>query len=145
MQSEHICICNNCKIGTSESNPTGHGKETTFRLINKSKKKVDIFIVDECLLAKYNRDEKCDYLFKLNQDKVAYLVECKGSDVIKAISQITSSLNLLKSNLDGNIIKGRVVATKTYTPDIRSRDYVNLREILKGNPIIRNKIIEKKI
>lgn len=142
---EHICVCNKCKINSTESQPTGYGKETIFRLINTQKKKVDKYIVDDCLLRNYQRHEKCDYLFRIKNDKIIYLVECKGSDILKAVSQIESSLKVLKYSLEGNIIKGRIVSTKVYSPNIRNRNYSNLREKLKGNLITKNKIIEENI
>ncbi len=141
----HICMCGECKTGSTESNPTGHGKETVFRLINVNRKKTDKYVVDKCLLKNFADVEKCDFLFKITEDKIVYLVECKGSDVLKAMSQISSTLDILKDSVDGNIVKGRIVTTKVYAPNIRDKSSIKLRERLKGDLIIKNKIIEEKI
>lgn len=141
----HKCICKQCKISSKESNPTGYGKETVFQLKNVKNKIVDKYIVDDCLLINYQREEKCDYLFRINEDEIIYLVECKGSDVMKAVSQIESSLKILKDSVEEYIIKGRIVSTKVYSPDIRDRNYTRLREKLKGELVVKNKIIEENI
>ena len=91
------------------------------------------------------REEKCDYLFRIIEDKIIYLIECKGSDILKAVSQIESSLKILKDSIEGCIIKGRIVSTKVYSPDIRNRTYTQLREKLKGDLLVKNKIIEENI
>ena len=93
----------------------------------------------------YERHEKCDYLFKIKDDKIIYLVECKGSDILKAVSQIESSLQILKDSIEGNKIKGRIVSTKVYSPDIRNRTYSQLREKLNGDLLVKTKIIEEKV
>ena len=139
----HICVCKGCKINSTDTRPTGYGKETVFRLINEKKKIVDKYIVDDCLLKNYTRDEKCDFLFRVESDKIVYLVECKGADILKAISQIDSTLKKLSDSISGNTIKGRIVSTKVYAPDIRSRSYSSLREKLNGDLIVKNKIIEE--
>jgi hypothetical protein len=142
---DHKCICEQCKIGSTESKPTGKGKETIFRLLNVQNKSVDKYVVDDCLLKRYREEEKCDYLFKIDCDKIAFLVECKGSDIVKATRQLSSSLKLLKKSLIDIKIKGRIVSTRTFAPDLRDRNYSSLREELDGDLLVKNKIIEEKI
>ncbi len=109
------------------------GKKTAFRLENNSKKIIDKYIVDDCLLREKQREEKCDYLFNIKKDKIAYFIECKGSDILKAVAQINSTLNILENNFFDYILKGKIVATKVYSPDIRTGSYKQLRQRLKGN------------
>jgi hypothetical protein len=142
---KHICLCKKCKIGSTETYPTGYGKETVFRLVNLNKKKVDKYIVDDCLLKRLTKNEKCDYLFQIDIDKIIYLIECKGSDILKAINQIESTLKILKDSIHENKIKGRIVSTKVYSPDIRTQSYLRLREKLDGDLLIKNKNNEENI
>lgn len=140
---KHKCTCDECRIGSKESNPTGYGKETIFRLLNKTRKVVDKYIVDDCLLKEYKRSEKCDYLFNVEELNTTFLVECKGADILKAVSQLESSLDILKESLKGKKIKARIVSTKVYSPDMRNRSYSRLRERLIGELVTQNKLLEE--
>lgn len=143
--TNHICTCRQCKLGSTESNPTGKGKETTFKLLNPNKKVVDKFIVDDCLLLAYQRNEKCDFLFRVKESNNVFIVECKGSDILKAVSQLYSTLNILKDELNNFTIKGRIISTKVYSPNIRDINYSRLRAKLKGDLIVKNIIFEENI
>lgn len=109
------------------------GKKTKFVLVNNSKKVIDEYIVDDCLLRTKKNDEKCDYLFTVRENKIAYLIECKGSDILKAVEQLNSTLDILKIDLLGFTLKGRIVPTRVYAPNLATISYKNLRERLKGN------------
>ena len=143
--SGHKCVCNECKINSTDSKSTGRGKETTFRILNKSGKIIDKYIVDDCLLKKFERSKKCDYLFNVQETNVVFLVECKGSDILEAVEQIQSSLNLLNKYLVEKIVKGRIVSTKVYSPNIKSRKYSQLREKLSGGLVTQNIVLEETI
>lgn len=110
-----------------------YGKKTQFVLVNESDKIIDKYIVDECLLRSKLDYEKCDYLFRINGDKVVYLIECKGSEILKAVSQLNSTLDILKNDLLGYVIKARVISTKVHSPDMRTERYKLLRARLNGN------------
>ncbi len=130
---DHQCICHDCKINSKDKIFTGFGKKTKFILENKSGKVVDKYIVDDCLLKLKKEDEKCDFLFKIEEDKTVYIVECKGSDVLKAVCQINSTMQLLKDDFVNYKIIGRIVTTKVYAPDLREADYRKLKLRLNGN------------
>jgi hypothetical protein len=51
---------------------------------------------------------------------VAYFVELKGKDFLYAIEQITQSIKLLLSKLQGCKINARIVLTKVTTPDLNN-------------------------
>ena len=138
-----ICICNNCLLNSTNSIFVARGKKTEFILQNNSSKKVDKLIVDDCLLNTKHRDEKCDYLFRIVEDAIVFLVECKGSDILKAVSQIDSTLTILKSELNNFLVKGRIVSTKVHSPDIRRKEYKNLRARLNSHLETKNvKLVE---
>lgn len=136
--SEHICTCNYCELNSNKKILVAKGTKTEYRIINENEKVIDKYVVDDCLLRTKQRDEKCDYLILVNEIKEAYFVECKGSDVVKAVSQLDSSINILNNKLPGYVLKGRIIPTRVYSPDLRMQAYKRLREKLKGQLETRN-------
>lgn len=138
--SGHICGCGKCEVKLTKLNFVAPGAKTEYRVQNKNGRTISKYIVDDCLLRLRQREEKCDYLFTADDLKAAYFIECKGSDVLKAVNQIQSSINMLADDLTGYVLKGRIVPTRVYNPDLRSQQYRKLRERLKGDLIVRNKV-----
>ena len=77
--------------------------------------------VDKCVVRHYKIDgdvipgshtAKCDFLVLNDESKQAYFIELKGSDVIHAIDQVEETVSLLKSELCGYILHGRVVCKR---------------------------------
>ncbi len=101
----HTCVCGKCRLNSRDSKFVAPGKKTEFILFNNSNRIVDQYIVDDCLLRTKLREEKCDYLFLLKDDKTAYLIECKGSDILKAVDQLNSNLDILRNALLGIYFK----------------------------------------
>jgi hypothetical protein len=120
-------------MGTNKNTIVARGKKTEFIMKNKSRKLVWKYIVDECLLISKRNEEKCDFLFDIREEKIAYFIECKGSDVLKAVKQIDSTVSILRLSFTDYILKGRIISTKVYSPDIRTSQYIKLREKLNGN------------
>ncbi len=137
---EHVCMCGKCKLNSRDSKFVATGKKTEFILINTKNKAVDRYNVDDCLLKLKTREEKCDYLFLIKGDKTAYLIECKGADILKAVDQINSTLNIIKNDLNEYNFKAKIVSTKVYPPNMRTASYKNLRERLNGNLETKNKV-----
>lgn len=138
--SNHTCICKEPCTENNVSTFSVYGEKTNYVLLNNSKRKVAKYIVDDCLLKSYTKDEKCDYLFVCNeqQKKLAILVELKGSNILKAIKQIDSTLNLLKRNLETFPIVARIVSTRVKTPFITEKSYKSLYKKLNSNLEIKN-------
>jgi len=143
--NKHTCICNNCELAMKKSVFVGRGKKSEFRINNDTGKTVTKYIVDDCLLQSFRREEKCDFLFWVLESKLIYLVECKGSDVLKAVSQISSTLEVLKNTLKDYVLKGRIIPTRVNSPDLQTSSYRKLRERLKGDLIIKNIILTETI
>lgn len=139
--SGHICVCGECEIKSDKFTFVAPGAKTEYRVSNDNRKVISKYIVDDCLLRLRQRDEKCDYLFMIDTTKSAYFIECKGSDILKAVSQIHSSINILTDDLKGYILKGRIVSTRVYSPDLRTQAYSKLREKFKGDLKVKNKIL----
>lgn len=72
------------------------GKE--FRLENKSKRTVCQVRVDGCLIDD-KRTKRCDFLFKVCETEIHYLVELKGADVNKAVEQIVHTFEFINKKL----------------------------------------------
>ncbi len=142
---EHICICKKCELKSTKTAIPARGKNTKFTLLNGNKKVVDKYIVDDCLLKLRTQDEKCDYLFNIRTEKIAYFIECKGSDILKAVDQINSTIDILKENFFGYILKGRIISTRVYSPDLRTVSYRKLREKLNGHLVTKNISLEDSI
>ena len=136
--SEHTCTCNKCELMSNNKVLIAKGAKTEYRIINENERLIDKYVVDDCLLRTKQKDEKCDYLVLINEIKEAYFVECKGSDVLKAVNQLDSSINILRNNLPGYVLKGRIISTRVYSPDLRMQAYKRLREKLKGQLETRN-------
>ena len=60
----------------------------------------------------------------MNEDKkIAYLIELKGSDLVKAAKQMESTENVLRQALVGYSMRYRIVANKCKTQEIKSSAY----------------------
>lgn len=138
--SAYTCTCNKCELESKNKILIAKGAKTEYRIINENERLIDKYIVDDCLLKAKQKHEKCDYLVVVNEIKDAYFVECKGSDLLKAVSQLDSSINVLKNKLPGFVLKGRIISTRIYTPDLRMQAYKRLREKLKGQLETKNKV-----
>jgi hypothetical protein len=79
-------------------------------LSNPSRKKVEIGVVDGCLISNAPI-ERCDYYFQLSNEYI-YYVELKGSDIKKAISQIISTIVTIVEKKSINNKIGMVVCSK---------------------------------
>lgn len=138
---DHNCVCGRCRIKVNDNKFIAKGKKTEFILISQSNKSVDMFVIDDCVLKHKATEEKCDYLFRMTEDKIACFVECKGSDVLKAVTQINSTINILISELLDYTLKARIIPTRVYSPDIRTENYKRLRKKLNGNLITKSKVL----
>jgi hypothetical protein len=135
---EHVCICKEgCLLNSNQKTVSVYGKAGTKYSVENSKGKiVSKFIVDDCVLVTLKNEEKCDYLFLVDnlKNKDGYFVELKGGDVPKAIRQIISSVEKLKKNITG-ILAGRIICSRfSKAPETYgSNPYKKLRKILNGN------------
>lgn len=66
---------------------------------------------------------RCDFIL-FNEDKrTAYLIELKGSDLVKAAEQLAATEINLREELLGYSLQYRIVANKCKTQEIRSTNY----------------------
>ncbi|MFK7949949.1 MAG: hypothetical protein AB8G11_20330 [Saprospiraceae bacterium] len=85
--------------------------------------------LDSCLI-KGSKTKKNDFLLINSDERKSYFIELKGSDLVKAIHQVDSSVTALQSKFKGYAIYGRIVLTRVNTTDLRSSEYRKLKKRL---------------
>ena len=82
----------------------------------------------------------------INEDKrVAYLIELKGSDLVKAASQLAATEDVLSQELSNYRLQYRIVANKCKTQEIYSSAYRKYQIRWKGRLIQKTRFIEEEI
>jgi hypothetical protein len=111
--------------------------KSQFLVNNPNRYRVCCLRIDGCLIES-QEEEKTDFLLlkccEKDDDKtsVAYFVELKGSNLIKAVRQINNSLNVLLPKLvNYSIINGRIVTTRIDKIDLGHTEYKALEKRLK--------------
>jgi hypothetical protein len=98
--------------------------------INNSNKHLAMYMVDGGLIA--NNGAKCDFLLLVCENKYAYFIELKGSDIVHAVEQIDKSVDLLVKGLSGFAIHGRIVLTRVNTTGLLNIKCLRLENKLKS-------------
>lgn len=82
-----------------------------------------------------SQGERCDYILEVQKPEkgLAYIIELKGSDLNKALSQIENTIRTYSSNLKGYKILPRVVIHKASTHQINGKKY---RDFKKSYPAV---------
>ncbi len=112
--------------------------KSQFLVNNPNRFKVCCLLIDGCLIES-QEEEKTDFLLlkcpKKEEDEssIAFFVELKGSNLIKAVRQINNSLNILLPKLEEySIINGRIVTTRVDKIDLGHTEYKALMKRLKN-------------
>lgn len=88
-----LCGTNDKQIvSRDKGNPQYH------KATNTAKAHVTHYQIDGVVI---KSGDRCDYLLMNEDKKVAYLIELKGSDLVKAAKQIESTENALRQALAG--------------------------------------------
>src|SRR4051794_39277486 len=122
-----------CKYeyGKIVSSPSVEENGRSFTLHNESKYVIWKWAIDKDVFR--NKEEKrCDYLLLVDtrERKIYYWIEIIGSDIIEAFRQILSTITNISVEKTA-IQQARIIATKAYVPDLRSKDYSKLEEVIK--------------
>lgn len=89
--------------------------------------------------------DRCDYLL-INEEKMtAYLIELKGSDLVKAARQLETTEKVLNQELSDYFLQYRIIANKCKTQEIRSSAYRKYQIRWKGRLVQKTGFIEEKI
>ena len=112
---ESLCGANDKQIvSRDKGNPQYH------KAINTAKAYVTHYQIDGVVI---KSGDRCDYLLMNEDKKIAYLIELKGSDLVKAAEQLESTENALRQALVGYSMRYRIVANKCKTQEIKSSAY----------------------
>lgn len=88
---------------------------------------------------------RCDYLLINEETRTAYLIELKGSDLVKAAEQLEATEKILQQELSEYSIQYRIVANKCKTQAIHSSAYRKYQVRWKGKLIQRTGFMEENI
>lgn len=123
-------------VSKDEGNPQYHKGN------NIGKAYVTHYKIDGVVITK---KERCDYLLINEETHTAYLIELKGSDLVKAARQLEITENHLHRELFGYQVRYRIVADKCKTQEIRTSEYRKYQTRWKGRLIQRTGFIEENI
>jgi len=93
-----------------------------------------------------NKGEACDFL--LYSENIVYFIEIKGSDILKAVDQITNSYKLYKEYFTDFSINARIIPTRGNTLVVNNTKYIRFKKMIKelnGTVITKEKVIEEDI
>ncbi len=110
--------------------------------INLAREEVTHYQIDGIVIKTGN---KCDYLLINETKKVAYLIELKGSDLIKAAQQLEATEKVLKNELSNYKLQYRIVSNKCKTQEIHSSAYRKYQIQWKGKLLQKTGFIEENI
>lgn len=115
MGFESICSKNAAQIVSKDrGNPQYH------KGYNSRGMYVTHYKIDGNVIKSGNR---CDYLLINEDTRTAYLIELKGSDLVKAAEQLETTENALKQQLSDYRMQYRIIANKCKTQEIHSSAY----------------------
>ena len=134
---ESLCAKNAHQIISKDrKNPQYH------KAVNKENNDVTQYQIDGIVLKDGTR---CDYLLINETKKVAYLIELKGSDLVKAAEQLENTEKMLRQELFGYSLRYRIVANKCKTQEIRSSAYRKYQMLWKGRLLQKTGFIKENI
>ncbi len=123
-------------VSRDKGNPQYH------KGINVAKSYVTHYKIDGAVI---KSGDRCDYLL-INEDKrVAYLIELKGSDLVKAARQLETTEKVLHQELSDYSLQYRIVANKCKTQEIRTSAYRKYQIRWKEKLVQKTGFIEEKI
>ena len=132
-----LCSRNAAQIvSRDQGNPQYH------RGINKNRCNVTQYKIDGVVI---KGESACDFLLINEESRVAYLIELKGSDLVKAVRQLEVTEDMLRRELSPYTVQYRIVANKCKTQEIRSSEYRKYQIRWKGRLLQKTGFIEENI
>ena len=109
---------------------------------NPSGAYVTHYKIDGTVIKEGNR---CDYLLINEEKRMSYLIELKGSDLVKAVQQLETTERNLKQEISAYNLQYRIVAHKCKMQEIRSSAYRKYQLRWKGKLVQKTGFIEENI
>ena len=131
-----------CSKNASQIVSRDKGNPQYYKGINTAKMYVTHYKIDGTVIKNGNR---CDYLLINEEKRIAYLIELKGSDLVKAAEQLEATEKVLRQELFSYEVQYRIVANKCKTQEIHSSAYRKYQIRWKGRLIQRTGHIEESI
>ncbi len=139
---KNFATCDNRKVFTAVEN------KRKYVLNNKHKQQICKLKVDKGII----QDEdvnKCDYAFLICDSNSLILVELKGSDLLHAVEQIISTINIFGTNIRHNTVSARIVLSKVNVPNLQNNPkYLKLKKLIKsknGNIRYQSRLLEEQL
>ena len=112
---ESLCDKNAAHIISKDKRNSQYHKGNNIRKAYVTHYKIDGIVI--------KTGSRCDYLLINEETKRAYLIELKGSDLVKAAKQLEATENILQKELLEYSLQYRIIANKCKTQEIRSSAY----------------------
>ncbi|MDR0610987.1 MAG: hypothetical protein LBG58_12815 [Planctomycetaceae bacterium] len=109
-------------------------RNSEYRYHNRLQKHVAKIKIDGGLIS--NDQERCDWLLINWDDGILFFIELKGSDLWKAVSQIQTTIDTVKTNMLQQFsfknINVRIILSKNQRPDYKNdARYKKLEQLIK--------------
>lgn len=118
--------CTPCRAGAHPQFSSSENRCTHIAK-NPSHKCVRQFRVDGEVFPAGNAPKRCDYLLLNDTDQRSYYIELKGSDVLRAIEQIESSISLIGPSIKEYEIFCRIIF-RTSTHEVTGADAIRWKK-----------------
>ena len=147
LQNEESLCKEHQRIIVSHDRKSGNQCEHIAR--NQKQQKVRQYKLDDILVRKKITGECCDFAVINDDNRKAYLIELKGQDIQKGISQLKAGALLLREDIPSYELFYRYIY-RTSTHEVRSSDtqkWIRKAGRFKGIPrvIVKNMRLEEDI
>lgn len=124
------------------------GESREYRLENESNKELVVYSIDGSLIND-NDVKKCDFGI-FTEDNELFLIELKGKNLVHAIDQLASTINILlfQPQVRVNKLNVRIVVSKVNAPDIlttKEKAFMHYCRNYKLNYIKKCKVFTEKV
>ena len=134
---ESLCEENAAQIVSRDKGNPQYHRGINSKRVNVSHYKIDGVVI--------KNGSRCDYLLMNEKYKKAYLIELKGSDLVKAAQQLEATENTLRQELSDYQLQYRIIANKCRTQEIHSSAYRKYQMRWKGKLLQKTGYIEETI
>lgn len=129
-----------CTVCSQGKQIVAQENKRRYILQNPSGKKICRIQIDGCVISSTSKSKKCDYLIVVckseaenqeNHSEDFYFIELKGKDLIRAVEQLTETIQHFQSGISGKVL-ARAVVSKVAVRAIETDARVQrLRKLLK--------------
>lgn len=88
--------------------------------------------------------QRCDYLLLNDETQTSYYIELKGSDLIKAIDQIDTTIGLIAPSIPKYKVQRRIIY-RTGTHKIQTRPVLDWKQKYGRAVVIKERLLEESI